>query len=216
MSLTRQQLPLWLKIACTAYVGLLVPTYAVQYPLSNFLWFCNIALLMTAVALWFENRLMISMALLAVLVPEVGWNLDFFAQLIFDKQLTGHTTAYMFMEELHPFVRSLSLYHVLLPIALLAGVWRLGYDRRAWWAQSILACVVLVISYLASDPERNVNFVFGIKGQQQWAPEWLYLLAAMVVVAIVLYGPAHLLLLRLFGTPGPYKTVRHESEADQT
>ena len=215
MSLTQRQLPLWLKIACTAYVCVLVPTYAIVYPLSNFLWFCNIALLMTAVALWLENRLMLSMALLAVLVPEVGWNLDFFAQLTFDVQFTGHT-AYMFMEELHPFVRSLSLYHVLLPIALLAGTWRLGYDRRAWRAQSILACAVLVISYLTSDPERNVNFVFGIKGQQQWAPEWLYLPAAMVFVAIVLYGPAHLLLLRLFGTPGPHKTVRHESEADQT
>ena len=215
MSLTQRQLPLWLKIACTAYVCVLVPTYAIVYPLSNFLWFCNIALLMTAVALWLDNRLMLSMALLAVLLPEVGWNLDFFSQLILHKPVTGHT-AYMFMEELHPFVRSLSLYHVLLPIALLAGARRLGYDRRAWWAQSILACAVLVISYLTSDPERNVNFVFGIKGQQQWAPEWLYLPAAMVFVAIVLYGPAHLLLLRLFGTPGPYKTVRHESEANQT
>ena len=220
--MTGRQLPLWLKIACTAYAGALVLTYAFHYPLSNFLWFCNVALLMTTVALWLENRLMISMALLAVALPEVGWNLDFFAQLLFGQQVTGDT-AYMFMPELSLFVRCLSLYHVWLPIVLLAVVWRLGYDRRAWWAQSALASVLLVVSCATGDVARNVNFAFGLNGQQQWAHPWLYVFLTALVIAVVMYGLPHLLLesllskrkgLRQGGHCPPING--HESETDQT
>jgi hypothetical protein len=190
------RIPLWLKIACTAYVCVLVPTYAVEYPVSNFLWFCNVALLMTTVALWLENRLMLSMALLAVALPEVGWNLDFFAQLLFDQQVTGDT-AYMFMGELSLFVRGLSLYHIWLPIVLLAVVWRLGYDRRAWWAQSALTFTLLAVSYATGDVVRNVNFVFGLNGPQQWAHPWLYVFLTALFIAVVMYGMPHLLLQSL-------------------
>jgi hypothetical protein len=199
MSLTRQQLPLWLKITCTAYVCVLVPAYVNEYPLSNFLWFCNVALLMTVVALWLENRLMLSMALLAVAVPELGWNLDFFARVLFGVKRTDYT-AYMFMDELPLYVRSLSLYHVWLPIVLLAVVWRLGYDRRAWRAQSALACLLILASYVNGDVERNVNFAFGFNGRQEWAPDWLYLPAELAVIAFVVYGPVHLLLIKVFSS----------------
>jgi hypothetical protein len=51
-----RKIPLWLKISYTLFLGLLVPVYAVQYGIANFLWFSDIALLATLVALWRESR----------------------------------------------------------------------------------------------------------------------------------------------------------------
>ena len=70
--------PFWLKIACTAYLCVLVPVNWRQYGPVNFLWFSDIALFMLVTALWWDNRLLVSMSALAVLVPEAAWNLDFF------------------------------------------------------------------------------------------------------------------------------------------
>ena len=41
------QIPLWLKLAYSAFVAVLVPYYLHQYGPLNFLWFCDVALLMT-------------------------------------------------------------------------------------------------------------------------------------------------------------------------
>jgi len=42
---------LWLKLAYTAMVVAIVPVYYVHYGPANFLWFSDIALVVTAVAL---------------------------------------------------------------------------------------------------------------------------------------------------------------------
>ena len=50
------QIPLWIKIAYTLFICVLVPVYWVQYGPGNFLWFSDIALFVTAAALWLETR----------------------------------------------------------------------------------------------------------------------------------------------------------------
>ena len=52
------QIPLTVKILYTLFVCILVPTYWRRYGLANFLWFSDLALLLTMVALWLENRLL--------------------------------------------------------------------------------------------------------------------------------------------------------------
>src|SRR5262249_40872039 len=47
----------------------------------NFLWFSDIALLVTMPALWLESPLLASMMAVAVTLPELAWNLDFFVRL---------------------------------------------------------------------------------------------------------------------------------------
>ena len=70
-------------------------------------------------------------------------------------------SAYIFDAKIPRFIRALSLFHLPLPVLLLWMVERLGYDRRAWLAQTALAWCVLLGCYLLSDPAQNINWVFG-------------------------------------------------------
>jgi hypothetical protein len=45
------RLPLWTKLAYTAFVAVLVPHYWQAYGPTNFLYFCDIALLLAVVAM---------------------------------------------------------------------------------------------------------------------------------------------------------------------
>ena len=75
------QIPLWLKVTFTLFVCVLVPVYWAQYGPGNFLWFSDIALLLTVPALWLESALLASMSSLSV-VLEVVWIVDYFVRLI--------------------------------------------------------------------------------------------------------------------------------------
>jgi len=194
-------IPLWLKIAYTLFVCLLVPIYWRQYGLANFLWFSDIALLVMVPALWLESSLLFSMMALAVLLPELAWNIDYFSRLATGVSPIGLTN-YMFDPSIARFIRGLSLFHVVLPIVLVWTLHRLGYDRRALLLQTIVAAVVLPLSYLASNPRENVNWVYGFgERQQTMIPAPLFVLFLMLMFPLVVYLPMHLLLERLFG-PG--------------
>ena len=54
-------------------------------------------------------------------------------------------------------------------------VYRLGYDKRAFVAQTLLAAVILPLSRLFSDPRQNINWVYGFGEKQQGnaAGPWL-------------------------------------------
>ena len=54
-------IPLWLKITYTLFVSSVVPVYWRRYGPANFLWFSDIALLVTVPALWLESPLLASM-----------------------------------------------------------------------------------------------------------------------------------------------------------
>jgi hypothetical protein len=77
---------------------------------------------------------------------------------------------------------------------------RLGYDRRALMAQTLLIWIVLPATYLLTDPASNVNFAFGPgREPQTWLHPLLYLAAVMILLPAVICLPMHLLLRRLFG-----------------
>jgi len=191
-------LPIWLKIAYTLFICILVPIYWQQYGPGNFLWFSDIALFVTAASLWLESSLLVSMMALSVVVLESIWIIDFVIGLIIGSPVIG-LSAYMFDSKISLSIRALSLFHIVLPILLLWLVYRLGYDRRALLAQTLLAWIVLPASYLLTKPSDNVNWVYGLAGgTQKWMPAPLYLLLLMIAFPLVLYLPTHLLLKRLF------------------
>ena len=189
--MTTEPIALGIKIAYSLFLAVLVPVYWAHYGPKNFLWFSDIALLGAGASLWLESPLLASMMMLAVLLPEGAWNLDFFGRL-----LTGHgmfgMSAYMFDARTPRYLRALSLFHVPLPIGLVRLVHRLGYDRRAWLCQSLLALVVLPVTYWLTDPAQNVNWVHGLGRPQPWLPPWLYLALLIVAFALLLYLPPHL------------------------
>lgn len=191
-------IPLWLKITYTVFVCVLVPVYWRQYGPANFLWFSDIALLALVPALWLESPLLVSMMALAVLVPELAWNIDYFVRLASGASLIGLAN-YMFDASIPRFTRGLSLFHVALPLLLVWMLHRLGYDRRALFWQTIVAAVVFPLSYLFSHPRDNVNWVYGFGEQQQTIlPAPLFVVLLMLMFPLVLYLPLHLLLGRIF------------------
>ena len=55
------KIPLAAKVAGTAFLAVLVPVYLHTYGPTNFLWFCDAALILTVAGMWLENSLLISM-----------------------------------------------------------------------------------------------------------------------------------------------------------
>lgn len=192
-------IPLWLKLAYTLMVATIVPVYLVHYGLANFLWFSDIALIVTGIALWEENRLLASMMAVAVLLPELLWNVSFFARLLARVRVSG-LADYMFDRTIPLWIRSLSLFHIPMPIVLVWMLHTLGYDPRALPAQTLLAWVVLPLTYAVTKPEDNINWVFGPGGrpQRRLAPR-LYLVVVLVVFPLIVYVPTHVLLQAIFG-----------------
>jgi hypothetical protein len=191
-------IPLSIKIIYTGFVCLLVPVYWRRYGPANFLWFSDIALLVTVPALWLESSLLASMMALAVLLPELAWNCDFCVRLLTGSHPIG-LSSYMFDRSIPRLLRALSLFHVALPPLLLWMVDRLGYDGRALTAQSILAIIVLPLSYWTGGPEENINWVYGVGGKPQTkVPALWFVSFLMLMFPLVIYLPTHFILNRLF------------------
>jgi hypothetical protein len=169
---TGELIPLWIKVLYTLFLCVLVPVYWVHWGPRNFLWFSDIALLATGVALW----------------------------LVLSGRHVLGLSGYMFDARRPLFLRGLSLFHVVLPFLLLWMVHRLGYDRRAWAFQTVVALVVLPVTYAVTEPADNVNWVYGPGSKPQtWMTPRIYLGLVMLVFPIVIYLPTHLLLSALFG-----------------
>src|SRR6266699_5703531 len=126
------RIPMALKLAFTGFMAVLVPVYLHNYGATNFLYFCDTALLLTLISIWTENSLPVSMAAVGILIPQFFWCVDFVCQLL-GFRLTG-LTSYMFDSHRSLFLRGLSLFHGWLPFLLVYLVLRLGYDRRAFKA----------------------------------------------------------------------------------
>ena len=132
-----REIPLPVCVPYTLFVCILVPVYWRYYGPANFLWFSDLALLITLAALWLESPLLTSMQAVSVGLLELVWIADFVTRLVFGVRLVGMTD-YMFKAEIPLLVRGLSLFHVVLPFLLFWLVYRLGYDKRAWMAQTLL------------------------------------------------------------------------------
>src|SRR4051794_10287235 len=87
----RPRIPLAVKLVYTAFVAVLVPYYWVTYTPWNFLFFCDVALLMALVALWREDSLLASIPAVGITLPQLLWVLDLLA----GGRVVGMTT-YMF------------------------------------------------------------------------------------------------------------------------
>jgi hypothetical protein len=192
------RLPLWLKLAFTAWIAGWAPTFAVLLGTQNYFWLCNLANFLILVGLWTEHRRLLSMQWLAVALVGSLWTLD-----VGTAWLTGwHPiggTEYMLDPGEPLLTRLLSLYHLGLPPVAGFAVWRLGYDRRALGWQTGLTWLVIPASYLLTEAHRNINWVHGPFGSepQAWMAPELYLIALMVFWPLLLYLPVHLLTLRL-------------------
>lgn len=191
------------KLAYTAFMAVLVPVYLRNYGPTNFLYFCDLALFLTLGGLWLDDPLLLSIAATGILIPQVYWLLDFIVRLVGGR--ASGMTDYMFDRRRSLLLRGLSLFHGWLPLLLIGLLLRSGYDPRALPIWTALSTVLVLVCYFLMPPPSdrpgvkpvNINYVYGLSdtAPQQWMPSWAWLLVALIGYPLVLYVPAHLLLL---------------------
>lgn len=188
-----QKIPPWMKIIAVCYLAVFIPVYWWHLGVANFLWFSDIALIVTVFSLLRESRYPISMMAVGVLMFELGWNLDFFSRLLLGKHILGiGFTAGMFTDEFPLIIRLISIsFHVLLPWVLVYLIARLGYDKDAWKGQTILGWVVMPICYRLTEPAQNINWVYGLVEQQTIISGPLFVLLEMLLLPVIVYYPTH-------------------------
>lgn len=200
-------IPLWLKIAYTGFLTILIPVYWAKYGPTNFLYFGDVALLLTLVGMWREDALLISLPAVGILLPQALWCTDFLFEL-FGGKMTG-MTSYMFDANRSLFLRGLSSFHGWLPFLLIFLVRRTGYDRRALAGWTLTAIALCLTAYfflppagaVLADPliPRNINYVFGMDDAQpqQLLPAPAYLIAWMAALTAIVFIPTHLVLRKI-------------------
>jgi hypothetical protein len=187
------RVPLWLKIGWTIWLIVWATIYWRQYGLQNFLFFCDIGNVLIGIGLWLESPLIFSWAACGLLFFQTLYIIDLSGALLSGRHIIGGTE-YMFDPHLSLLVRLLSLFHVMTPPLLLWAIWRLGYDRRGWKFQTGMAWIVVTINYFWR-PEQDVNWARGLFFHEQHVvPGWLYLLAYLTAVPLLIYFPTHLFL----------------------
>src|ERR1700722_20600590 len=103
ITVQQRKIPLAAKIAGAAFLAVLVPIYLHTYGPTNFLWFCDAALILTVAGMWLESSLLISMCAVGILLPQCLWLVDFGSGLA-GVHLFG-LTGYMFDPHLPLFTR---------------------------------------------------------------------------------------------------------------
>jgi len=216
MGTSRYRIPLWLKIAYTAFMAVLIPVYLKNYGATNFLYLCDVAILMTLVGIWLESPLLLSAPLVGIFWPQMLWVVDFLCK----GAVTGWTD-YMFRPPW--FLRFLSFFHFWLPFLLFYSVWRVGYDKRAFLLWTGITWLVLTVCYAympPTSPENdpltgtqlrdpdlpvNINYVFNIASDdepQPWMDPDSYFAAFLASLVLGIYLPTHLMCKRWLPTPG--------------
>ena len=191
-------IPTAFKLAYTAFVGYIVVVWLRHYGWRNLLWFSDVALIGAVPAMWFQNATIGSVIAVAVLLPEILWNVDFAGRLLLRRRITG-LTDYMFEPERPKLLRGLSLFHVPLPLVVLWLLHAYGYDaRNALAGACVLGAVVLAISRLVGKPEKNINWTYGLGPRPSRLPAWLYVPLLYAGFVALVFVPTDLALRRLF------------------
>jgi hypothetical protein len=188
------------KLAYTAFVLVVCVIWWRRYTWRNFLWFSDIAFIGAVPALWLESAALASVLAVAVLLPEILWNVDLAGRLLLRRRITG-LTDYMFEAARPRLLRGLSLFHVPLPLVLWWMVREYGYDGRAGLVGAVLlAAVVLPWSRAVSTPERNINWTHGLGAHRSALPAATYLALLYAGFVVLVFIPTHLVLTALYGT----------------
>jgi len=194
------RIPLWLKIAYSAWLVTWAAVYASAHSAVEFLWFCHVANFVIAAALWSESRLLISWQAVSVLLVQILWTLDVLGRLVLGWHPIGGTE-FLFNPHDPLLQRVLASFHTVIPLLLIFAARRLGYDRRALLVQVLACWAILPASYFLAGPEKNLNWVYKpFEREQSLLSPPAYLVVCMLAYPLLIYVPSQLVLARLFGS----------------
>jgi hypothetical protein len=191
-------IPTWFKLSYTVFVVVVVAIWLRYYGWRNLPWFSDIALIGAVPAFWLEDARIASVLAVAVLLPEMLWNVDLAGRLLLRRRISG-LTDYMFEKDRPLILRRLSLFHVPLPLVLLWLLAAYGYaEPIALPGAIVLAAVVLPISRAVSTPEKNINWSWGLGPVQSPLPAYLYVLLLFLGFVVLVFVPTHAILRNTF------------------
>jgi hypothetical protein len=191
-------IPLWFKLAYTVFVAIVVAIWLRHYGWRNLLWFSDIALLGAVPALWLGDARIASVLAVAVLLPEMLWNVDLAGRLLLKRRISG-LTDYMFEPERPLLLRRLSLFHVPLPLVLLWLLAAYGYaEEIALPGAALLAAAVLPASRVLSTPEKNINWSWGLGPACSPLPAAAYVALLYAGFVALVFVPTHAILRNTF------------------
>lgn len=180
-----------------AWLAVYLPSYAVAYGFANFLFLCNLGVLLVVAGLWADSALLLSSQAVGILIVSLAWTLDLCSRLLTGTHWIGGTE-YMWDSTWPLFTRLLSLYHAATPFVLLYGLRRLGYDRRAYALQSAIAIAGVLVGRLFG-AEANINGAFfDPMLKRAWGPPPVHMAVVAATLVLGIYPLAHLLLRRAF------------------
>lgn len=179
-----------------------LPTYQTAYGTLNFLFLCNIGVILTAIGLIVRSRLLLSSQAVAAPVIALAWAIDAGWKVVGGEFLFG-ATAYMWDPSYPLFARLLSLYHLGWPLLLWWVLRRTGYDPRGWPLQMLVAALAMLAGRLLAPAADNLNFAwidpfFG----RQLGPAPAHLLICWGLLSVLAYGLTHWALRRVFDSKG--------------
>jgi len=178
------------------WLAVWVPTYWVTWGWQNFLLFCDVAVILTCVGIWFGNSLLLS-SQVVTLIFNLAWLADLLWFSATRTPLFGGTD-YMWDARFPLWVRLISFFHLALPVVQFQALRRTGYDPRGWKLQSAITAGLMLVC-LALRPEKNLNYIYSepIFGRA-WGPPLVHLLVVSSFIAFVFYWPTHRALQRLW------------------
>jgi hypothetical protein len=189
-----------LRWAALAGMAVYLPAYTYAYGLANFLFLCNLSVILTAIGIWTGSRLVLSSQAVGLLGVGTVWTADFLGRLLAGEHLVGGTE-YMWDPRWPLGTRAMSLYHVVLPVLLVWALRRLGYDRRGWALQSAIAVLGVGLGRVFG-PAANVNhaFVDPIL-KRAWGGAVTHVAVVAGALVLVVYPLTHAVLLLMLPAP---------------
>lgn len=174
-----------------------IPAYWHAWGPANFLHLCDLAVFLTCIGLWTSNSLLLASQAVSSIVVDLIWTADAASTVFANHPLVGGTD-YLLDPHVALWIRLLSLFHIVLPILLLWALIRVGYDRRAWALQTAIVVGTFVASRFTS-PAANINYAFRDPfWRRQLGPAPVHVLLCILAMAIAVYLPTHLILLRAY------------------
>jgi len=196
----KHKFPAVLRWGAPIWLAIWVPAYWRTWGAVNFLHFCDIAVVLACAGLFFDSLLLVSSQAVASILVDLTWIADVSCKLVSGHYLLGGTE-YMFDAHYALWVRLLSLFHIVMPIALLWILWRYGYDRRGFILQLGIALVAFIASRF-TNPALNMNYAFADPFfHRQWGLAPAHILVIFTFMLVVVYLPTHLVLTKFAPEP---------------
>ena len=190
--------PTWMRWTALAWFLVWFPSYWRTWGAANFIHLCDTAVILTCIGMWTDSALLISSQTVGVLMVDAVWTVDAASRVLAHRALVAGNE-YLLDPRFPAWIRLLTLFHLVMPALLLWGVYRMGYDRRAWALESAITLPVFVLARFTR-PTANIDFAFSDPFfHHQMGPVPIHILITWLFMVVVVYLPTHLALERFFG-----------------